>query len=44
MSNNKQQYSVIREQGEFMEPVKLTDEENDVITASENSKEEEKDN
>ena len=29
MPDNK--YSIIREQGEFFEPIELTDEENDVI-------------
>lgn len=29
MSDNK--YSIIREQGEFFDPIELTDEENDVV-------------
>lgn len=32
MADNK--YSVIREQGEFMDPVELTDEENETVVKS----------
>lgn len=35
MPDNK--YSIIREQGEFFEPIELTDEENDVVNNQQKS-------